>query len=197
VEEASNELPGRFRLLIDRLLQHLRGLDRQVRELERKVEQWHRSSTARKRLETIPGIGPITASALVASAGDPSSFRNARQFAAWIRCQSTRSARAGSHCEPRPEALIITTTGQARQEHSHPGLHGRLQQLARLHAQHTPSTDLRAGLTAKRNDSTSAYGVDSYAVAQSQRPTIVLGRIVSRSIARSSSFRQRRSIPLS
>ena len=37
-----------------------------------------------KRLETIPGIGPITASALVASAGDPSNFKNARQFAAWI-----------------------------------------------------------------------------------------------------------------
>ena len=84
IEDASNELPGRFRLLIDRLLQHLKELDRHVGELEREIEQWHRSSEVSRRLETIPGIGPITASALVASAGDPSNFKNARQFAAWI-----------------------------------------------------------------------------------------------------------------
>jgi transposase len=84
IEDANNELPGRFRLLIDRLLQHLKELDRQVRELEREIELWHRCSEVSRRLETIPGIGPITASALVASAGDPSNFKNARQFAAWI-----------------------------------------------------------------------------------------------------------------
>jgi transposase len=66
------------------LLDHLKELDRQVGELGREIEQWHRSSEVSKRLETIPGIGPITASALVASAGDPSNFKNARQFAAWI-----------------------------------------------------------------------------------------------------------------
>lgn len=84
IEDASEELPGRFRLLIQRLLDHLKELDRQVCELEREIEQWHRSSEVSKRLETIPGIGPLTASALVASAGDPSNFKNARQFAAWI-----------------------------------------------------------------------------------------------------------------
>jgi transposase len=84
IEDATNELPGAFRLLIDRLLQHLKELDRQVQELEGEIEQWHRRSEVSKRLETIPGIGPITASALAASAGDPSNFRNARQFAAWI-----------------------------------------------------------------------------------------------------------------
>jgi len=84
IEDASNELPGRFRILIDRLLQHLKELDRQVRELQAEIETWHRRSEISLRLETIPGIGPITASALVASAGDPSNFKNARQFAAWI-----------------------------------------------------------------------------------------------------------------
>lgn len=84
IEDASNELPGRFRLLIDRLLQHLKELDQQVRELEREIEVWHRGSEVSRRLGTIPGIGPITASALVASTGDPTNFKNARQFAAWI-----------------------------------------------------------------------------------------------------------------
>lgn len=84
IEDADNALPGRFRLLIERLLQHLRELDRQVVELEHEIELWHRGSEVSRRLETIPGIGPLTASALVASAGDPSNFKNARQFAAWI-----------------------------------------------------------------------------------------------------------------
>jgi transposase len=84
LEDGCNELPGRFRLLIDRLLQHLKELDRQVKDLEKEIELWHRNSEVSRRLETIPGIGPITASALAASAGDPSTFKNARQFAAWL-----------------------------------------------------------------------------------------------------------------
>lgn len=84
IEDAQTVVPGRFRLLIDRLFQHLRALDLQVSELEREIQQWHRDSEASRRLEAIPGIGPITASALVASAGDAHNFKNARQFAAWI-----------------------------------------------------------------------------------------------------------------
>lgn len=84
LEDAANELPGRLRMLIDRLVQHLKELDRQAHELEREIELWHRSSEVSKRLEMIPGIGPLTASALVASAGDARNFQNARQFAAWI-----------------------------------------------------------------------------------------------------------------
>jgi transposase len=95
IEDASNELPGRFRLLIDRLVQHLRELDRQVLELEREIELWHRSSEVSRRLETIPGIGPITASALVANAGDPTNFKNARQFAAWIGLVPHQSSSGG------------------------------------------------------------------------------------------------------
>jgi len=46
IEDASDYLPGRFRLLIDRLFQHLKELDRQVQELECEIQQWHRSSAA-------------------------------------------------------------------------------------------------------------------------------------------------------
>lgn len=84
IEDATNELPLRFRRLVERLYQHLKELDRQVQELEREIELWHRGNEVSLRLETIPGIGPLTASALVASAGDPRNFKNARQFAAWI-----------------------------------------------------------------------------------------------------------------
>ena len=42
IEDAGNELPGRFRLLIDRLMQHLKELDRQVHELEQEIKLWQR-----------------------------------------------------------------------------------------------------------------------------------------------------------
>lgn len=84
IEDASNALPGAFRLLIERLLEHLKGLDEQVKELESQIVKWHRSSELSSKLEGVPGIGPITASALVATIGDAKNFDNGRQVAAWL-----------------------------------------------------------------------------------------------------------------
>src|SRR5476649_1095746 len=84
LEDASNELPVPFRHLIDRLTKHLKELDRQVKEFEREIIAWHRSSELSCKLEKIPGIGPLAASALVASIADPHSFDNGRQVSAWL-----------------------------------------------------------------------------------------------------------------
>src|SRR5690606_15444585 len=84
LDQASNDLPGVFRELILRLLEHMKDLDCQVNELERQIHVWHRSNALSRKLEKIPGIGPITASALVASIGDAKSFANGRQLAAWL-----------------------------------------------------------------------------------------------------------------
>lgn len=84
IEDASNGLPGSFRLLVQRLLDHLKELDRQVDDLEKQIVKWHRHSAASSKLAKVPGIGPITASALVASIGDARSFDNGRQVAAWL-----------------------------------------------------------------------------------------------------------------
>jgi transposase len=84
LEDAENGLSGVSRALFARLFEHLRALDRQVQELEREINAWHREDTASQRLQAIPGIGPLTASALVASIGDAKVFRNGRQFAAWL-----------------------------------------------------------------------------------------------------------------
>lgn len=69
---------------MQRLLDHLNELDSEVGELEQQIQQWHRSNDASRKLAKIPGIGPLTASALVASVGDANSFRNGRQLAAWV-----------------------------------------------------------------------------------------------------------------
>jgi len=82
LERAADTLPLALRHLIERLLAHLRELDRQVAELETQIQAWHRSSELSRRLEQIPGIGPLTASALVASIADARSFDNGRQLSA-------------------------------------------------------------------------------------------------------------------
>jgi transposase len=84
LEDGENDLPGRFRLLLQRLGEHLKELDRQVAELEREIVIWHRENEASRRLAQMPGIGPITASALCASVGDARCFKNGRQMAAWL-----------------------------------------------------------------------------------------------------------------
>lgn len=82
--DASQDLPGHFRTLIERLLGHLGELDREVGELEQQIQLWHRDNPASKKLAKIPGIGPMTASAMAASIGDATSFKNGRQLAAWL-----------------------------------------------------------------------------------------------------------------
>ena len=84
LEEYENGLPGTFRQLLERLGEHLKALDRQVQELEVQLQSWHRENVASKKLAQIPGIGPLTASALIASVGDAKSFKNGRQLAAWL-----------------------------------------------------------------------------------------------------------------
>lgn len=84
LDEAKDELPGVFRELMRRLLDHLKELDRQAKEMEVQIQVWHRSNALSRKLEKIPGIGPLTASALVASIGDAKHFANGRQLAAWM-----------------------------------------------------------------------------------------------------------------
>ena len=84
LEDASNELPGTLRLLVDRLLEHLKELDRQEQQLQAQIVAWHRQSDLSRKLEQIPGIGPVTACALVASLGDARHFKDGRQVAAWL-----------------------------------------------------------------------------------------------------------------
>jgi transposase len=84
IENGENDLPVLFRQLLLRLRSHLLELDRQIRELEDQIAAWHRSNEDSQRLAQIPGIGVLTASALVASIGDAKSFKNGRELAAWL-----------------------------------------------------------------------------------------------------------------
>jgi transposase len=62
----------------------LLGLKGQILEFDRMIMAWHRSNQTSKRLHYIPGVGPMLATALVASVADPRTFRSGRNFSAWI-----------------------------------------------------------------------------------------------------------------
>jgi transposase len=84
LEDGENGLPGMMRQLLERLGENLKYLDKQVEELERQIKLWHAGNEQSRKLEKIAGIGPLTASAYVATVGDAKSFKNARQVPAWL-----------------------------------------------------------------------------------------------------------------
>jgi len=84
LEDAHNDLPAVTRELFSGLLEHFRQLDRQVQQLQAQIQVWHREDPQSRRLQAVPGIGPLTASALVASIGDARMFKSGRQLAAWV-----------------------------------------------------------------------------------------------------------------
>jgi len=77
-------IPTLAREALDALIAQLRGVQAEILGLEKKLKAWHRSNEASRRLEAIPGVGVITATALVATIGDASQFHSGRQLAAWL-----------------------------------------------------------------------------------------------------------------
>jgi transposase len=84
LEDAQNGLSGVFRCLLADLYQDLVALDARVAVLDQAIERYAREHPAAQRLRRVPGIGPVTAVALVASVGDARQFKNGRQMAAFF-----------------------------------------------------------------------------------------------------------------
>jgi transposase len=84
LHESQASLPPLARSALHGLASQLRMLGEEIERLERQILAWHRADVISRRLATIPGIGPITASAIAATVPDVSLFRSGRQFAAWL-----------------------------------------------------------------------------------------------------------------
>lgn len=83
-DDADERLPDVARRCLTVIVAQLEDVRLRIGEIERAIHGWHRANEVSRRLETIPGIGPITASAIAATVTDPTAFQSARQFAAWI-----------------------------------------------------------------------------------------------------------------
>ena len=77
-------LPALAREALGSLVEQLRMAQTQILDLEKQLKAWHRTNEASRRLEAIPGVGVITATALVATIGDAAQFHSGRQLAAWL-----------------------------------------------------------------------------------------------------------------
>jgi transposase len=78
------ELPTMAREVFTDLADRLRTLDERIAAYDRRIDQLARDTEPVRRLQQVPGIGPVTASAVVATVGDARMFRHGRQFAAWL-----------------------------------------------------------------------------------------------------------------
>ena len=84
VEDADNALPWAMRELLAGEREELMRLDERVKRFDAQLDTLARTDEACRRLQTIPGVGPKVATALVAAAGDAKEFASGREFAAWL-----------------------------------------------------------------------------------------------------------------
>jgi transposase len=84
LENAENGLSFDFRTLLDDLWQDLIRLDEREEEMSQKIHTLANSIPAAKRLQSIPGIGPMSATAIVCAVGDGKQFKRGRDLAAWL-----------------------------------------------------------------------------------------------------------------
>jgi transposase len=78
------------------LAEQLRELQSRIQEIEKELTAWFRGNEVARRLERVPGIGVITATALVATVGDPGQFTSGRQFAAWLGLTPLQKSSGGN-----------------------------------------------------------------------------------------------------
>lgn len=84
IADHTNELTGLSRGLLATLADELAGLEARLHELDHQLVALCRQSELCRRVSSVPGIGPVIATALVASIGDGRQFKNGRELAAWI-----------------------------------------------------------------------------------------------------------------
>ena len=83
-EGTALELPPIAAQVVAGLAGHVMDLQQRISSLDRELLAWFRQNEVARRLETIPGIGVVVATALAATVTDPQRFRSGRQFAAWL-----------------------------------------------------------------------------------------------------------------
>ena len=106
LEDPSNELTPMSRSLFATLYEELVQLEDRIRELEGRVQVIHRRDPLCQRIAAVEGIGPVTATAIVAAIHDGRTFRNGRQLSAWLGLVPRQYSSAG-----KPRLLGISKRG--------------------------------------------------------------------------------------
>lgn len=83
-DDGEDAVPGHAKTVLQMLVDQLRDTARRISELDDRLREQAKSNETCRRLMTIPGIGPVIATALVATIGDAKSFTSGRHLAAWL-----------------------------------------------------------------------------------------------------------------
>ncbi len=85
-ELLSDELKfsGVFRDLLVRMLESIQSIQKEIDHFEQQIKNFANSDERCQRIQEINGVGPLTASAIIASMGNPKNFKNGRHFSAWL-----------------------------------------------------------------------------------------------------------------
>jgi transposase len=84
LSKSADELTSFCQTLLTELLQHLHAIEARIHLIEVSIQSFMKKSTLCKKIAEVPGIGPITATAVIAAVGDAKQFRNGRHLAAWL-----------------------------------------------------------------------------------------------------------------
>jgi len=94
-DEADGRIPAVARPALAALIGQIAALNAPLRRLERAILAWHKGNETSRRLATVPGLGPLGASAIAATVGDARQFRSGRHFAAWLGLVPRQHSSAG------------------------------------------------------------------------------------------------------
>ena len=112
LEDKETRLSARFKLLLSELAEELRLIDTHINEHEERLKAAAKEDDRIKRLLAIEGIGPISASALVAAVGDATQFANGRDMAAWLGLVPSQHSSGGKerlgHISKRGDTYLRT-----------------------------------------------------------------------------------------
>jgi transposase len=95
LEDAGNGLSGRFRRLLSGLWSDLLALEQRVKELDREIAEIAAADPVAQRLQQLRGVGPMISTALLATVGDASQFKNGRQMAASLGLTPKQNSSGG------------------------------------------------------------------------------------------------------
>jgi transposase len=105
----SQDLPSLVREVLEPMRCHLLELNEQIAQLDRRIGAWHAQSEASQRIAEVPGVGVLSATAVLASIGDAKVFDSGRGFAAWL------GITPGEHSSGGKQRLLgITKRGDKR-----------------------------------------------------------------------------------
>ncbi len=97
IEDASNELPGMARLVIERAQMQWHELDEHIAWCDARIAAHLKDDEQAKAATQLMGVGPVTASAVVATVGDFGQFRNGAQFGAWLGLTPRQNSSGGKN----------------------------------------------------------------------------------------------------